>query len=99
MHTPLAEVAWPVESEEPIDRLVNDYYGMHRVDVGDSEHAEFQLPYGEWIRLFVRSGFVVEDLVELRPAPDATSTYQTDVGRAWARRWPLEHVWRVRRKR
>jgi len=99
MHTPLAEVAWPVDSEEPIERLVNDYYGMHRVDVGDSEHAEFQLPYGEWIRLFGRSGFVVEDLVELRPSPDATSTYQTDAGRSWALRWPLEHVWKVRRRR
>jgi SAM-dependent methyltransferase len=99
MHTPLAETCWPLEGEEPGMQLVNDYFGMHRVDLGDSAHAEFQLPYGEWIRLFVRSGFVVEDLVELRPAPDATSTYQTDRGRAWARRWPLEHVWKVRRRR
>ncbi len=99
MHTPLAEVCWPSGSEEPRDRLANDYFGMHRADVTESGHAEFQLPYGEWIRLFVRSGFIVEDLIELRPAPDATSTYQTDVGRDWARRWPLEHIWSVRRRR
>lgn len=99
MHTPLAEVCWPVGSDQPVDRLVNEYFGLHRVDVGDSPQVEFQLPYGEWIRLFVRSGFVIEDLVELQPAADASSTYQAEAGRAWALRWPLEHVWKVRRRR
>lgn len=99
MHTTLAEVCWPLGSDEPVERLTNDYFGMHRVDLGDSGHAEFQLPYGEWIQLFVRSGFVVEDLLELRPAPDATSTYHDQSGRDWARRWPLEHIWKVRRRR
>ncbi|MGI8830941.1 MAG: class I SAM-dependent methyltransferase [Candidatus Limnocylindria bacterium] len=99
MHTPLAEVCWPAGSEEPVDQLVNDYFGMHRVDLGEAGHAEFQVPYGEWIRLFVQSGFAVEDLVELRPGPDAISTYQTERGRDWARRWPLEHIWSVRRRR
>lgn len=99
MHTPLAETCWPVGSEEPVERLTGDYFGMYHVDLGDSGHAEFQLPYGEWIRLFVRSGFVIEDLVELRPAPDATSTYHNQTGRDWARRWPLEHIWKVRRRR
>ncbi len=99
MHTPLAEVCWPVGHAEPIERLVNPYFGMHRVDLGDSGHAEFQLPFGEWVRLFVRSGFVIEDLVELQPAADATSTYQSAAGHTWARRWPLEHIWKVRRRR
>ncbi len=99
MHTPLAEACWLAGSDEPVDRLVTDYFGMHRADVSESGHAEFQLPYGEWIRLFVRSGFVVEDLIELRPAREATSTYQTDIGRDWARSWPLEHIWSVRRRR
>ena len=99
MHTPLAEACWPVSSEEPVERLVNPSFGMHRVNLGDSSHVEFQLPYGEWVRLFVRSGFIIEDLVELRPQADATSTYQGDAGREWALRWPLEHVWKVRRRR
>ena len=99
MHTPLAEVSWPGESEAPVERLVNDYFGLHRVDLGHAEHVEFQLEYGAWIRLFVANGFVVEDLVELRPAVDATSTYHGEAGRRWARRWPLEHVWKVRRRR
>ncbi|MGI8998593.1 MAG: class I SAM-dependent methyltransferase [Candidatus Limnocylindria bacterium] len=99
MHTPVAEACWPGGSDGPIERLANGYFGMHRVDLGDAAHAEFQLQYGEWIRLFTRNGFVVEDLVELRPAADATSTYYDEPARDWARRWPLEHIWKVRRRR
>lgn len=99
MHTPIAEACSPAGSDEPIARLANDYFGMHRVDLGDAGHAEFQLPYGEWIRLFTRNGFVVEDLVELRPSREATSTYYDEPARDWARRWPLEHIWKVRRRR
>jgi SAM-dependent methyltransferase len=98
MFTPLAEVCWPPDEDEPVEQLANDYFGMHQVDVGDSAHVEFQLPYGEWIRLFVANGLEVLDLVELRPAADATSTYRSDVSRAWARRWPLEHIWKLRRR-
>ncbi|HET6745715.1 MAG TPA: class I SAM-dependent methyltransferase [Candidatus Limnocylindria bacterium] len=98
MYTPIAEVCWPADQEEPIERLANDYFGMHRVDVGDSAHVEFQLPYGAWIRLFTANGLEVVDLIELRPGEDATSTYRTEVARAWARRWPLEHIWKLRRQ-
>lgn len=99
MFTPIAEVCWPPGGEEPVDRLVSDYFGMHRVDLGHADHVEFQLPYGEWIRLFVANDFVLEDLVELRPGPAATSTYIGDAAREWGSRWPLEHVWKVRRRR
>ena len=54
--------------------LVNDYFGMTRLE-WDNE-VDFQLPYGEWLRLFRRSGFVVEDLIEIQPPVGATSTYR-----------------------
>ncbi len=97
MYTPFAEVCWSPTSDEPGERLENDYFGMRRVDVGDSDHVEFQLTYGDWIRLFVAHGLVVEDLVELRPRADATSSYRSAGARDWASRWPLEHIWRLRR--
>lgn len=99
MFTPLAEACWPAGSDHPVERLVSPYIGMHRVDLGHGEHVEYQLPYGEWIRLLASNGFVLEDLVELRPGPDAVSTYQGEAGRRWASRWPLEHVWKARRRR
>jgi len=57
----------------------------------------FQLPYGDWIRLFIQNGFVIEGLLELRPGPDAVSSYRNADDRAWARRWPMEQIWRLRR--
>ena len=46
-----------------------------------ARRSYFQLPYGEWIRLFRANGFVVEDLIEPRPPEGATSSYR-NAGRA-----------------
>jgi SAM-dependent methyltransferase len=96
MHTPIIDMAWGLGADHPGERLLHDYWSLHvREDPG--EPLGFQLPYGTWIRLFRESGLVVEDLIELRPSPDATSSYREDVDRDWARRWPMEHIWRARR--
>ena len=94
-HTPIESIAWPLDSDKVGDRLVVDYFGMHRLD--DGETSTFQLPYGEWIRLFRANGLVVEDLIETRPADGAASSYRTEEELAWARRWPAEEIWRVRK--
>ena len=99
MHTPFADACWPSDADEPLEELSVPYFDFHRVDVGASGHVEFQLTYGAWIRLFAANGFVLEDLVELRPAADATSSYRSDEAREWARNWPMEHVWKLRRRR
>jgi hypothetical protein len=39
----------------------------------------------------------VEALVEPRPPPGASSTFWGD-GSDWARRWPAELIWKVRRE-
>lgn len=93
--SPILSIAWAVDAERAGDRLVRDYFGMHRFDYGDS--IDFNLPYGEWIRLFREHGFVVEDLLEPRPAADATSSYRDELERDWSRRWPAESIWRLRR--
>lgn len=94
-HSPIETICWPLEAARVGDRLVLDYFGMHRID--DGEDVSYQLPYGEWIRLFRANGFVVEDLIEPRPRPGATSTYRDADELAWARRWPAESIWRLRR--
>jgi len=93
--SPILMISWALDAERPGDRLVHDYFEMHSFD--DGETIDFNLPYGEWIRLFRRCGFAVEDLIELRPAADATSTYRDALERDWARRWPAESIWRLRR--
>ncbi len=94
--TPLAECAWPAADDEPGERLINDYWGLHELAVPD-DMVMFELPYGEWIRLLIESGFAIESLIELRPPADATSSYRSRSARDWARRWPMENVWRARR--
>jgi len=94
--SPILDLCWPDGGERAGDRLVRDYFGIHRL-VEDDGKVSFQLPYGEWIRLARSSGFEVLDLIEPRPAPDAVSTYRDDQDRAWSRRWPAECVWRFRR--
>jgi hypothetical protein len=57
------------------------------------------LPTGEWVRLFRANGFVVEDLLELLARADAKTTYMDYVQKGWARRWPAEQIWKVRKER
>jgi len=93
--TPIVEITWPDGAERAGDRLVHDYFGLHRMESPDE--ISFQLPYGEWIRLFRAHGFEILDLIEPRPEPDATSSYRDDIEREWSRRWPAESIWRVRK--
>ena len=76
--------------------LRHDYFGLHRFDEG--EGVNYQLPYGEWIRLLRAHGLVVEDLIEPRPPPNATSTYLMPEELDWARRWPSESIWKARKR-
>ncbi len=93
--TPIETICWPLDAEEVGDRLALGYFGMHRFD--DGAEVFFNLPYGEWIRLFRANGFVVEDLIEPEVKPDATSSYRSAASLAWAGRWPAEEIWRLRR--
>ena len=78
------------------DRLLRPAFGMHRIEWPTEPGVEFHLSHGNWIRLLRRSGFEVEDLVELRPAADAITRFPF-VTRDWARQWPCEEVWKARR--
>lgn len=79
------------------DRLLRPQFGMHRFEWPDDDGIEFHLSHGDMIRLLHASGFVVEDLLELRPPEGSTSGYDF-VTVDWARRWPCEEVWRARRR-
>src|SRR5215207_3298814 len=73
------------------DRLLRDYFGLHRLEWADDDSVEFALPYGEWFRLLRDTGFEIEDLLELQAPPDATRDFDY-VTAQWSRRWPSEHV-------
>jgi SAM-dependent methyltransferase len=79
------------------DRLLRPAFGMHRVEWPDDPGVEFHLSHGDWLRLLRRSGFELEDLIEVR-APDGATTRYTYVTPAWAQRWPAEELWKARRR-
>jgi SAM-dependent methyltransferase len=95
MASPLVDLFWDSEGDGGAGtELRNSYFELSGFE--NEETAEYQLPYGEWIRLFRASGFIVEDLIELRAPADGETTYDF-VDRAWARRWPAENIWKARR--
>ena len=93
--SPFLEVCWNDADDWLETSLQRDYFEMRGGE--DENTVVFQLPYGEWIRLFRRHGFALEDLIELRPPPDATTSYTKYVTREWARRWPAENIWKLRK--
>jgi SAM-dependent methyltransferase len=96
--TPLLMLCWSEWTLAVERKLHRPYFEMGRFEYNDGL-VEWELPYGEWIRLFRRNGFVLEDLIEIRPPEDATTTYDEYVPLEWARRWPAENIWKVRKSR
>lgn len=92
--TPFLFLCFDPDRDSVDDRLHADYFTMRR---WEGNIVEYQHPYGEWIRLFRRNGFTVEDLIELRPPARARTTFDHLAPLSWARRWPAEHIWKVRK--
>lgn len=93
----LLELCWPLGGETAAEELVLDYHSLHRLDDPDDGSVSFDLPTGEWIRLFREHGLVVESLRELQPPADAPPIRHTFVTLDWARTWPAEEIWTVRK--
>jgi SAM-dependent methyltransferase len=95
--TPFEIVCWDEAGGRMGAELQRDYFGLHRIEEADGP-VQFELPYGEWIRLFRKNGFEIEELREIQPPPGADSTYRSPEETEWARKWPMEQIWRVRKE-
>jgi hypothetical protein len=88
----------PDEDEAPAtEQLLRPYFGMHRMEWAGDESVEFHLPHGEMLALLKRSGFEVEELIEVQP-PEGSKTRYPFVTLEWARKWPSEEVWKCRKR-
>ena len=98
--TPFIWTVWGDDEEPAGLELQRSYFGPRRWDHSDADGAwsDFQLTYGGWIRLFRQHGFDIEDLIELQPAADATTTFEGYATLDWARRFPAEQIWKVRKR-
>ena len=80
------------------ERLLRDYFGMHRFEWKSDDSVDFHLGYGDWIRLLRTNRLEVVDLVEVRAPPDAAPTRHRLATPEWARRWPTEEIWKARKR-
>lgn len=96
MSTPLRDLTIGPGSDLPTGRLERSYFDELECPDDDGE-VLWQLPYGDWVRLFRRNGLAIEDLIELRPPPGATTSYDDYVSLDWSRRWPSDHIWKLAR--
>lgn len=92
--TPWLELCWPPGTPKPTREVAGDYFALGRQE--DDESVWFSRGYGAWIRLFGSAGLAVEDLVELVPPADATTSYDW-ASVEWCRRLPSEQIWKVRK--
>ena len=92
--SPIRDICW--DGDQISTQLQMDYFGLHTIE--DGERISYQLPYGAWIRLFRQNALEVEDLIELRAPEGGGTTYFDFVPQAWARRWPAENIWKLRKR-
>ena len=78
------------------DRLVRPLRGMHRFTWPGNSGVEFHISPGDQLRLLRKSGFEIEDLIEIY-APEGGTTPYPFVNATWARSWPSEEVWKARK--
>lgn len=98
---PFSMVCQPLDGSSPIGRtLTRPYFGMHRFDWTaveiDPGGIEFNLPISGWIDLFIATGFEIVAYHELQ-APDDATGVAFMVAADWAKEYPAEQVWHVRK--
>lgn len=80
------------------EHLRRPAFGMYRLQYAGEYGVEFHLSSGDWIRLLRRSGFEVEDLIDVRAPEAGRHARHSFVTREWARQWPSEEVWKARKR-
>ncbi len=99
---PLAIICADVDGAEPTGyTLERAYFGLDAIDwtaaTEDPGGIEFNRPISEWLALFRRVGFEVLDYRELQ-APDDADGVQFWTPAEWAKRFPSEQVWWLRKR-
>jgi SAM-dependent methyltransferase len=85
------------EPDSTSEKLQRPQRGLHRIEWSDGG-VEFHLGHGDMHRLLRRTGFEIEDLIEVFASEDAvTHEYYSFVTADWARKWPAEEIWAARK--
>ena len=97
---PLLAICMSADGHGVAPEFARPYRGLYRQDWSNAKidpgGIDFHLPIADWFALFRRIGFAIEDYRELYAGPDAEDA-SFGVGAAWARQWPTEQVWKLRK--
>ena len=86
------------DDEGQTTTLQRPYLGMHRIAWEGDDSIEYYLAHGDWIKLFVENGFVIERLLEVGAPKNARSRYVDWADSKWGQHWPVEEAWVVRKR-
>jgi ubiquinone/menaquinone biosynthesis C-methylase UbiE len=76
-------------------RLSQPYFGFERVEWPNE--VEFRKTFGGWVALFRENGLELLEMVEPRAPPRGKTSYLNARDHRWARDWPMEAIWKLRR--
>lgn len=97
---PLVHLCTPPSGAAAEAALHRPLRGLRRLDWSQVEidpgGVEFSRPTADWMALFAQIGFVVEGYHELYARPDETKD-SFFIPAAWARDYPSEQVWKLRK--
>ena len=79
------------------NQLLRPLFGLHRVEWPDEPGVEFHLSTATGFDCCDAQGSRSQDPVEVRPDENATTRYPF-VTLDWARAWPCEEIWKVRKR-
>ncbi len=95
-NSPLLMACTPPDGGPVQDSLVRTHFDRHRFEFPGEGAIEFHLTHGEWVRILNATGFELENLIEVQPSTDARARAEL-ASLEWARRWPSEDIWVVRK--
>jgi SAM-dependent methyltransferase len=85
------------ETKPAAERLLRPAFGMYCMTWPGDSGVEFHPSHADWIRILRNAGFEIEELIDVRPPEGATTRYPF-VTFDWARKWPSEEVWKIRKR-
>lgn len=95
-NSPMLVTCTPADGGSAGETLERDYFSRYRLEFPGEGTVEFHLTHGAWVRALRERGFVLEDLMEVRP-PAGSESRLDFASLSWARRWPSEDIWTARK--
>ena len=91
-NAPMLKVCTPPSGGLAEERLAREYFAPPELEFGRDGPVEFHPTHGDWVRHLRATGFVLDELIEVRPDKDAQARFPL-ASVDWARRWPSEEIW------